>query len=127
MYQNAAECLKIRSKTVKRKQERWWDNQCEQIKKEKYKALRFLRQNNTLENLNKYKEFRNKFKDTCKEKKLEYQRRNWEELIESRQNSNLFWKTVKNLDIKCHKLTLFGQINVLNILSTYCILKMLVT
>ena len=34
MYQNAAGCMKIRSKTVKRKQEPWWDNQCEQIKKE---------------------------------------------------------------------------------------------
>ena len=71
-----------------------------QIKKQKYKALRYFRQSNTTENLNKYKELRTKFKDTCKQKKSDYQRQNREELIESRKNSNLFWKTFKKFRYK---------------------------
>ena len=98
VYQTAAECMRIKGSNKnsnKILKEPWWDHQCEYLKKEKYRALRCFRRTNDINDLNKYKQCRCKFKDSCNQKKLDYQKRNREELIESRRNSNLFWKTVK--------------------------------
>ena len=48
LYHRAAECMKAINKHIPKKQEPWWDNQCEQFEfaKETYKALRFFIQNN---------------------------------------------------------------------------------
>ena len=45
IYHKAAECMKAKLKKKHKadKQEPWWDNECEKIKKEKYKALRIFR------------------------------------------------------------------------------------
>ena len=97
LYQTAAECMRIkgRSKSINKKlKEPWCDQQCEYLKKEKYKALRCFKRTNDAHDLNKYKQCRGRFKDVLSQKKFDYQNR--EELIESRRNSNLFWKTVKN-------------------------------
>ena len=94
MYENKKQAY------IPKKQELWWDNHCEQVKKEKIKALRFFRQNNTIENLTKYKEIRNKFKENCKQKNFDNRRKTREELIDPRKNSNLFWKIFKNSDIR---------------------------
>ena len=103
MYQNAAECMRVKTgKTYSnaKVKEPWWDKQCESLKKDKYRALRYFRITNDINDLNKYKQLRGKFKDCCSQKKLDYQQRNREELVESRRNSNLFWKTVKKFRYK---------------------------
>ncbi|MEW8544973.1 MAG: reverse transcriptase family protein [Candidatus Thiodiazotropha sp.] len=101
LYQTAAECMKQKKwNKVEIVQEPWWDRQCDQVKKEKFKLLRQFRRNNDLQTLNNYKEVRNKFKDICRQKKLDLQKQNREELIASRKNSSLFWKSVKKFRYK---------------------------
>ena len=82
------------------KQEPWWDSECEQLTKDKFKALRYFRNESNYQNLNHYKELRNRFKDVCWRKKLDYQKRNRDELVASRSNMNLFWRTVKKFRFK---------------------------
>ena len=103
LYQTAAECMRIKGRNKssnKQLKEPWWDQQCENLKKEKYKALRYFRRTNDAHDLNNYKQCRGRFKDTLSQKKFDFQKRNREELIESRRNSNLFWKTVKKFRYK---------------------------
>ena len=55
MYHKAAECMKSKpSKTNVAKQEPWWDSECDNLKKEKFKALRLFRTENNYQNLNNY-------------------------------------------------------------------------
>ena len=51
---------------------------------------------------------RNRFKDVCRRKKLDYQKRNRDELVASRSNMNLFWRTVKKFRFK--KANIFSSI-----------------
>ena len=101
MYHKAAECMKSKpSKTNVAKQEPWWDGECDKLKKEKFKALRLFRTENNYQHLNNYKVLRNRFKDVCRQKKQDYQKRNRDELVASRSNMNLFWRTVKKFRFK---------------------------
>ena len=103
LYQKAGECMKLKSgnsKSNSRKQEPLWDSQCDILKKEKYKALRVFRITSNFQNLNRYKEIRNRYKEACKCKKLIDQKRNRYELIASRSNMSLFWRTVKKFRYK---------------------------
>ena len=78
-----------------KRNEPWWDNECNRLKQEKYIQLREFRQINTPESLNKYKDTKNRFKHIWKQKKEEFQAKNKQELVSLRSDSNLFWKTVK--------------------------------
>ena len=101
IYHKAAECMKAKSQKHKAvKQEPWWDNECEKLKKEKYKALRIFRNDSNYQNLINYKTLRNRLKDTFRQKNLDFHKRNRDELIASRSNMNLFWRTVKKFRFK---------------------------
>ena len=72
VYQTAAECMRIKgsNKTSNKiLKEPWWDHQCEYLKKEKYRTLRWFRRTNDINDLNKYKQCICKFKDSCNQKK----------------------------------------------------------
>ena len=102
MYHRAAESMKVkrRRNNIKRN-EPWWDTECDRLKKnQKYIHLREFRQLNTSETLNKYKETRNRFKYICNQKKEAFQAKNRQELVSSRSDSNLFWKTVQKFRYK---------------------------
>lgn len=101
MYHKAAECIKVpRRRGNSKRNELWWDTECDSIKKQKYISLRKFRQLNTSESLNDYKGIRNRFKYVCKQKKETLQANNRQELINSRSDTNLFWKTVKKFRYK---------------------------
>ena len=88
------------SKSDFAKQEPCWDSECDRLKKEKFKALRVFRCENNFQNLTRYKELLNRFKEVCRRKKLDYQKRNRDELTASRTNMSLFWRTVKKFKYK---------------------------
>ena len=109
MYHKAADCMKVKNGMPNfAKQEPWWDSECERLKKDKFKALRYFRNESNYQNLNNYKKLRNRFKDVCRRKKLDYQKRNRDELVASRSNMNLFWRTVKKFRFK--KANIFSSI-----------------
>ena len=54
---------------------------------------------NTRNSLDEYIQSRNYFKQYCKIKHTDIQEKHSIELIESRKNANLFWKTVKKIQI----------------------------
>ena len=58
---------------------------------------------NTRNSLNEYIQSRNYFKQYCKTKQTDIQEKHRIELIESRKNTNLFWKTVKKFRYKNNK------------------------
>ena len=88
------------SKSDFAKQEPCWDSECDRLKKEKFKALRVFRCENNFQNLTRYKELRNRFKEVCRRKKLDYQKRKSDELTASRTNMSFFWRTVKKFKYK---------------------------
>ncbi|MEW8544944.1 MAG: reverse transcriptase family protein [Candidatus Thiodiazotropha sp.] len=100
LYQNAAKCMISNSSRQKRIQEPWWDRQCAILKKQKYMSLKQFRRQSTTNNLTNYIEIRNKFKLLCHNKKSEFQCKNRNELVSSRKDMNLFWKTVKKFKPK---------------------------
>ena len=101
MYQKAGECMKIKgSKSDFAKQEPWWDSEYDKLKKEKFKVLRVFRCEHNFQKLTRYKELRNKFKEACRRKKLDYQKTKQRELIASRTNMSLFWRTVRKFKYK---------------------------
>ena len=64
----------FKSKTQIQKRSRWWDRECESLKKKKYCKLKEFKSTNTLDDLNEYKKVRNEFKNYCKQKQS-----NWKE------------------------------------------------
>ena len=73
----------------------WWDADCEALNQRKYSLLRLFRLTNLQFNLINYKTHRNAFKNICKNKTFWYEKLKRNELLNSRKNPSLFWKTIK--------------------------------
>ena len=97
MYTDAAKPMKLKTNKfhITHSQLNWLDENCEKLKKEKYRKLRQFRINSTPENLIIYKTYKNNFKQYCQLKQTELCTQYRQQLVESRSSSNLFWKTVK--------------------------------
>ena len=77
------------------KQSPWWNIDCDKAKNAKYQALRTFRQTNTEDDLDRYFIAGNRFKAITCHSKDEYHRQNRQQLVESRNIPNIFWKTLK--------------------------------
>ena len=73
----------------------WWDEQCDNLKKQKYTYLRKFRASNLPSDLNEYKDRRNIFKNYCNAKMFELQRKKRAELLQNRKNPNFLWKKIR--------------------------------
>ena len=86
--------VKIKEKT--KQQPPWWDYDCNKAKHEKYNSLDLFRRYNTVENLNAYTEKKKFFKLLCVNKMKIYKNTMYNTLKSSVDDTNEFWKTVKN-------------------------------
>ena len=102
MFQNAARRMKIKPfvKQNNTLQPDWWDYNCDNLKKDKLQKLKLFRLFNTQTSLHDYIQSRNNFKSCCKLKQTDLQEKHRLEIVESRENTNLFWKTVKKFKFK---------------------------
>ena len=82
-----------------RDQPLWWDRECEEVKREKYKALSNFRHTNDSEDLKTYINLKSVFKSLCKSKREEQDTRVLKELNEAcnEKNSKSFWGKVRSL------------------------------
>ena len=80
-----------------RKNNPWWDTQCENVKRDKFYALNKLRSFPSQLNLTTYKYQRGRHKNIVKEKKHRYSESQKRKLLESRNDPKTFWKNVKNI------------------------------
>ena len=78
----------------------WWDADCAASKQRKYSLLRLFRVTNLQVDLINYKTQKNVFKNICKSKKCQYEKLKRDELVNSRKNPSLFWKTIKQGQVK---------------------------
>lgn len=83
------------SKTRVYSQPPWFDHNCRIAKRDKHRALRQYRLTNTRYHLNTYKNFRNKFKNICRNKKYVYSKYKRKTLMSSRNDPRKFWKILK--------------------------------
>ena len=96
LYQTCASSMLVRkNKSQNKSQPQWWDNQCQELKKDKMSALHQFRFHNSRDSLKRYKMNRNRFKNVIRQKKANFFRRKRDELISSRSNPLKFWKLIK--------------------------------
>ena len=81
---------------------KWWDNDCNAAKRNKMLTLRTFRLSNNRNDLQTYKTCKNRFKSLCKGKKLNYQRKKRNDLINNRKDPKQFWGIIKSSCTKCH-------------------------
>jgi len=93
-YHEAGEVMS-QSPRKKDEQPKWWDENCNFLKMQKYKYLRKFRLSNSLIDLREYKNRRNTFKNYCNNKMREFQTENRRELINNRNNPNYLWTKIK--------------------------------
>jgi hypothetical protein len=97
MIQNASKhCHKRKTEARKKNNAKWWDNEMDTLKHTKAKCLRFLRTENSIYALTKYRSVRKLYKAKIKEKRDIY-RTKVKVLIETCMTGSEFWKTVKSL------------------------------
>lgn len=82
-------------KSVKPKQQPWWDRDLDVAKAHKYKCLRFLRINDSKITKLQYRVARNKFKALVKLKKCNY-RKHLRERLEHCKSASDFWKFIQS-------------------------------
>lgn len=75
----------------------WWDSQCDNVKRDKLRALNGFRSYPSSSNSSEYKSHRNRLKNIVKEKKHRYSVNLKTTLVESRNNPKAFWKNVKKI------------------------------
>ena len=89
-------CLRHK-KFTKRSQPKWFDKDCKLLKTEKFKCLKRFRRSRCNEDLETYLESRKSFKALCAAKKSSYNSKQLDDLLDSMNNPNSFWKKVKNI------------------------------
>jgi len=82
----------------KKTQPKWWDSECEQMKREKYKKLDVFRLTNDQHALEEYRNVRKRFKSVCKLKEEKLQECTRQQLLDACNKPNEFWKCIKNLN-----------------------------
>lgn len=75
----------------------WWDNECDSLKRQKYKYLRLFHKTNRNDDLDLFLKSRNTFKQVCKQKKADYTEQKLLSLTSyfDHNKSALFWKNLK--------------------------------
>ena len=99
LIDNSENCRKQYRK-CELKHEPWFNSECKTLKQGKTKSLREYRKAKTVNNLDKYKQARNNFKQKCKTEKENYYSHKLESLIESSENPKSFWRKLKILSNK---------------------------
>lgn len=102
---NFTGCLKSAGKCLIKKSssgnrlvgERWFDNECRELKCECRKKLKIYRKKSTDENRLDYTESRKKYRATIKQKKQAFQRDTAESMAKNTKNSAVFWEKVRKL------------------------------
>ena len=94
---NAVDCMKVKKKNVQFTQPKWFDKECNNIKKLKYKALRRFRKTNDDNDLTNYIQTKRDFRNICDQKKKTYKDNVCAELVDSLKNSKNFWGIIRNL------------------------------
>ena len=89
-------CLRHK-KFIKRSQPKWFDKDCKLLKTEKFKCLKRFRRSRCNEDLETYLESRKSFEALCAAKKSSYNSKQLDDLLDSMNNPNSFWKKVKNI------------------------------
>ena len=89
LIDNSENCRKQYRK-CELKHEPWFNSECKTLKQGKTKSLREYRKARTVNNLDKYKQARNNFKQKCKTEKENYYSHKLESLIESSENPKSF-------------------------------------
>ena len=82
---------------IKSSQPKWFDKDCKLLKTEKFKCLKRFRWSRCNEDLETYLESRKSFKALCAAKKSSYNSKQLDDLLDSMNNPNSFWKKVKNI------------------------------
>jgi len=105
LYKTAAENMKVHNRTkqrnvYERQDTPWWDNECDNLKYCKYKALRKFRVTSSRGDLQIYINEKRNFKEMCKNKKDIFQHNMRNRLCQARSNPNLFWQTIKSANYK---------------------------
>ena len=96
IYTSSAKCMPKSTKTKGLpSQPPWWNVTCNDLKQQKYSALRRFRKSNITSDFRQYKDARNLFKHTCRLKKQQYQKSCRKKLMEASNDPKKFWKTVK--------------------------------
>lgn len=83
---------KANTETINQK---WFDKECEQLKKRKCQLLNNYRVTHTSEQLDEYLECTKGYKDLCV-KKIFYRELMKSKLCEESKDSTVFWKTIKS-------------------------------
>ena len=78
-------------KTKRKSNQPWFDQQCASLKSDKYRLLRKFRVSYLEEDRDAYLRAKNRFKQTCAEKKSEYQAMKLDDLISSANDQKSFW------------------------------------
>ena len=96
VFNNAGDMMKIKHfNRYNSTQPLWWDRDCNASKVDKSRALRHFRRTNDIQDLITYKTKRNRFKSICLNKKALLSKKKRNELVSSRKNAKVFWKTLK--------------------------------
>lgn len=99
----AAEPMKIkvgRKSKFKCLQPKWWDKECERLKRVKYKLLKCFKETDCIHDFNAYKEARRNFKNHCTKSKNEWKDGLRQKLVDCRHDAVQFWKVVKSINSK---------------------------
>ncbi len=77
-----------------RKQERWYDQECADIKRRKYKALDNFRIQGKQEHFIEFRHLRNKYRNICRDKRKLYEDQEIGTLVSQSKNSKGFWNQI---------------------------------
>ena len=77
-------------------QPKWWDTDCEDYKQRKYHCLSIFRRTRTDEDLDIYKKSRREFKNLCREKVKNFERRETQRLADQKSSKDV-WRCLKDI------------------------------
>ncbi|XP_062595378.1 uncharacterized protein LOC134256716 [Saccostrea cucullata] len=88
---------KITEKNTEKTNQKWFDKECDLLKKKKCELLNKYRTTRAPEQLDEYLEYKKRFKDLCVKKEKDYRELMKNILCEATKDSTEFWKTIKLL------------------------------
>ena len=107
----------IKPRTTDRHNKPWYDKECKTTKA-KCRRLQSFRTSRNVNNLNKYSECKNQYKDICKQKRQTYHKEYAAKLEQSVKDSKCFWKEITKHSKKVSDEPNFSQQNWFDHFST---------
>ena len=86
------------------KQPKWFDEDCYEAKRLKYRSLRKYRQHKSDINLQRYIDVRNDFKSMCKKKQKAFDEKRLDDLVGNINDSRSFWSRLKSTTTRGRRL-----------------------